>query len=114
MGMLRRVTDAQVKALRRLLNEGASLRQAALKTDMDRKSARKYRSGQPLPSEAHKPHTWRTRADPLAEVWPELVGRGQARGEVAAVWGPGSAPGAEPGPHTATNRQHFVGKDNCR
>jgi Mu transposase-like protein len=73
MGMLRRVTDAQVKALRRLLNEGASLRQAALKADMDRKSARKYRFGQPLPSEAHKPHTWRTRADPLAEVWPELV-----------------------------------------
>jgi hypothetical protein len=73
MGTLRRVTDAQVKVLRRLLNEGASLRQAALKTDMDRKSARKYRAGQPLPSEARKPHTWRTRADPLVDVWPELV-----------------------------------------
>lgn len=74
MGTLRRVTDAQAKVLRRLLNEGASLRQAALKTDMDRKSARKYRAGQPLPSEARKPHTWRTRADPLADSWPELVG----------------------------------------
>jgi len=73
MGTLRRVTDAQVKALRRLLQEGASLRQAALKTDMDRKSARKYRAGGPLPSEARRPHTWRTRSDPLAEVWPELL-----------------------------------------
>ena len=73
MGTLRRVTDAQVKVLRRLLQEGASLRQAAMKTDMDAKSARKYRAGSPLPSEARRPHTWRTRTDPLAAVWPELA-----------------------------------------
>jgi Mu transposase, C-terminal domain len=72
MGTLRRVTDAQVKLLRRLLQEGASLRRAALKTDMDGKSARKYRAGA-LPSEARRPHTWRTRVDPLADVWPELA-----------------------------------------
>jgi hypothetical protein len=73
MGTLRRVTDAQVKVLRRLLQEGASLRQAAMKTDMDAKSARKYRAGGPLPSAARRPHTWRTRTDPLAGVWPELA-----------------------------------------
>ena len=73
MGAPQRVTDAQVKMLRRQLNQGASLRLAAMKADMDRKSARKYRALGQLPSEARKPHTWRTRADPLAEVWPELV-----------------------------------------
>jgi hypothetical protein len=71
MGTLRRATDAQVKELRRWLRRGASLKKAARKADMDRKSARKYREG-PLPSEARQPRTWRTRLDPLASVWPEL------------------------------------------
>ena len=89
MGTLCRVTDAQVKALRRLLQEGASLRRAALKTDMDRKSARKYRAGRPLPSEARRPHTWRTRPDPLAGVWPELAalfGNRRAKGVLPHFW----------------------------
>ena len=73
MGMPRRVTDAQVKELRRLLNQGASLVKAAMKANMDRKSARKYRDRGQLPSEARQPRTWRTRLDPLADVWPELV-----------------------------------------
>ncbi len=71
MGTVRRVTDAQVKELRAWLCGGASLKKAARKADMDRKSARKYRQG-PLPSEARAPRTWRTRSDPLAAVWPEL------------------------------------------
>jgi transposase len=73
MGTLRRVTDAQVKALRQLLNQGVSLQLAAMKTDMDRKSARKYQAGNPLPSEARQPHSWRTRVDPVAEVWAEVA-----------------------------------------
>ena len=73
MGMPRRVTDAQVKELRRLLNQGASLVKAAMKANMDRKSARKYRDLGHLPSEARQPRTWRTRLDPLADVWPELA-----------------------------------------
>ena len=72
MGTPRRVTNAQVKELRRQLNQGASLRKAAMKANMDRKSARKYRDLGQLPDEARKPHTWRTRCDPLAAVWPEL------------------------------------------
>ena len=66
----RRVTAAQVKELRRQLNQGASLRTAAMRANMDRKSARKYRNLGQLPDEARKPHTWRTRSDPLADVWP--------------------------------------------
>jgi len=69
----RRVTAAQVKELWRQLNQGASLRRAAMRANMDRKSARKYRDLGQLPSEARKPHTWRTRPDPLAEVWPAVA-----------------------------------------
>jgi hypothetical protein len=72
MGTVRRVTDAQVKELRRLLDQRASLKKAAMKAGMDPKSARKYRKLGKLPSEARQPRVWRTRADPLAEVWPEL------------------------------------------
>jgi|TARA_B100002003_G_scaffold250881_1_gene291962 transposase len=46
-----------------------TLTAAALKADMDEKTARKYlRSGR-LPSEMKVEHTWRTRQDPFAEVW---------------------------------------------
>ena len=66
-----RVTDAQVKELRRQLGKGSSLKKAAMKANMDRKSARKYREGK-MPRERRHERTWRTREDPLAAVWPEL------------------------------------------
>ena len=66
-----RITDAQVKELRRQLQGNSSLLRAALKTGMDRKSAAKYREGQ-MPKERRVARTWRTRPDPLAAVWPEL------------------------------------------
>jgi hypothetical protein len=72
MGAGSRATDAQVRELRRKLGEEASLQAAAMKAGMDRKTARKYRDGGKLPSESHVPHTWRTRIDPLADVWPQL------------------------------------------
>jgi hypothetical protein len=72
MGPGCRATDAQVKELRHRLNQKASLQAAAMKAGMDRKTARKYRDLGKLPSESHKPHTWRTRVDPLADVWPTL------------------------------------------
>jgi hypothetical protein len=73
MNTPRRVTAAQVKELRRQLNQGASLRTAAMRANMDRKSARKYRVLGQLPSEARKPRTWRTWPDALAEVWPAVA-----------------------------------------
>jgi hypothetical protein len=72
MGKGRQVTDAQVKELRRNLNRRSSLQQAAMKAGMDRKTARKYRKGGQLPSECRAAHSWRTRVDPLVEVWPRL------------------------------------------
>src|SRR6202050_1369371 len=73
MGAGRQVTDAQVKEVRLHLNQGASLCKAAMKAGMDRKTAGKYRDLGQLPSEARPTHTWRTRADPLVEVWPALA-----------------------------------------
>jgi len=37
---------------------------------VDRKTARKYVHTQAAPDEQQKPHTWRTRPDPLATIWP--------------------------------------------
>ncbi len=72
MGQGRRVTDAQVKELRKGFHQGASLRTAAMKAGMDRKTARKYRALDQLPSEVAPPRRGRTRPDPLADVWPRL------------------------------------------
>jgi len=73
MNTPRRVTAAQVKELWRQLNQGASLRTAAMRANMDRKSARKYRQLGQLPSEARKPRTWRTWPEALAEAWPTVA-----------------------------------------
>lgn len=68
----RRATAAQVKELRKGLQRGASLTQAAMRAGMDRKTARKYRDHPELASQPRKPRQWRTRADPLAAVWPRV------------------------------------------
>ncbi len=49
------------------------LGKAAMKADMDRKTASKYVTAGKLPSQMRAPHNWRTRPDPFAEHWPELV-----------------------------------------
>jgi hypothetical protein len=67
------ITDRQVRLLWRLLDEEHSLTHAALKCGMDRKTARRYRDMKRLPSNCRRPHDWRTRPDPFAEVWPEVA-----------------------------------------
>jgi len=66
------VTDRQVKRLFELLASGETLWMAALRSGMDRKTARKYQDLGRLPSEIAEPHTWRTREDPFEEVWPQV------------------------------------------
>src|SRR5262249_58009739 len=69
------VTDGQVKTLRAWLGKEASLTFAAAKAGMDRKTARKYRQAEQLPSEMAEqrpPRTWRTREDSFAEGWGEV------------------------------------------
>ena len=72
MSTPRRVSAVQVKELWKLLNQGASLRTAAMRSNMDRKTARKYRDLEKLPAEARKPRTWRTWPDAFSEVWPAV------------------------------------------
>jgi hypothetical protein len=64
-------TDAQVRKLMKELDAGRTLERAADKAGMDRKTARKYRHLDKLPSELGPPRTWRTREDPLTALWPE-------------------------------------------
>lgn len=63
------VKDGQVRELIRLLSLGRTLAAAARKTDMDEKTARKYRRAGKLPSEGATARWWRTRNDPFAKVW---------------------------------------------
>jgi hypothetical protein len=52
---------------------GKSLKDAALRADMDEKTARRYRELGKLPTELESwPRTWRTRKDPFADVWQEV------------------------------------------
>lgn len=72
------ITDHQARKLMKLVQEGEPLSRAALKAGMNEKTARRYRSAGKLPSELQSPHTWRTRADPFAEVWDEVRTRLEA------------------------------------
>jgi Integrase core domain len=68
-----RVTDRQVQGLRSWLASGKPLRVAAMRTNMDEKTARKYRDLATLPSEQEVwPRVYRTRPDPFVDVWEEL------------------------------------------
>jgi hypothetical protein len=66
------VTDKQVKDLLRFLLDDRSIARAARLTDMDEKTARKYRDLGKLPSDVAKPHTWTTRPNPFEAVWGEV------------------------------------------
>lgn len=65
------ITEQQYQ---RLMNEHKSsgvVDHAAMKSGMDRKTARRYLRARQRPAELRQPHTWRTRPDPLAEIWSE-------------------------------------------
>ena len=66
------VTDEQVKLLMSLLKQGIVQATAAAKAGMSERTARKYAHSGAIPSKAKKPHTWRNRVDPFADVWPEI------------------------------------------
>jgi len=63
-------SDRQYQTLMKEYNSSGVLARAAMKADMDVKTARRYvRAGQG-PQELKKKQTWRTRADPVAQIWP--------------------------------------------
>src|SRR5271157_5356574 len=62
------VTDGQVGVLRSRLMEGKTQQAAAAAAGISVRSARQWYTG-PYPSQARKPHLWRTRPDPFGEVF---------------------------------------------
>jgi hypothetical protein len=66
------VTDQQVRRAMEELTRHGEIGKAAMRSGMDRKTARKYRDLGKLPSELKHPRTWRTRLDPFAQDWDEV------------------------------------------
>jgi transcriptional regulator with XRE-family HTH domain len=66
------VTDRQVLRYLEKRRRGFTQEQAACAAGMAARTARKWEKGQ-LPSMSMKHRTWRTRDDPLAEVWDDEV-----------------------------------------
>jgi len=62
------VKDAQVGVLRRKRMEGKTQEASAGAAGMSVRSARKWEHGL-YPSQRRKPHTWRKREDPFAELF---------------------------------------------
>ena len=69
------VKDNQVRVLMKLIRKHKTFSEAAMKSGMEEKTARKYRRLWRLPSEVKVDHTWRTREDPFIEVWEEVRSR---------------------------------------
>lgn len=65
------ITKQQYRKLMSEYQETGNLTDSAMKAGMSRRIARKYlEAGQP-PNELQAKHTWRTREDPLSEIWPQ-------------------------------------------
>ncbi len=65
------ITKQQYRRLMSENQETGNVSISAMKADMSRPTARKYlKAGQP-PEELQAKHTWRTRADPLEDIWPK-------------------------------------------
>ena len=61
--------DRKVRKLMEEYQKTGSVSKAALRADMDSKTARKYLRSGKLPSQMRVPHTWRTRRDPFEKHW---------------------------------------------
>ena len=78
------VTDGQVRKLFRDLGSEKWLAVAARRAGMDEKTARKYRELGCLPSDQKQPRMYRTRIDPLAQLWPRAQARLEAEPRLRA------------------------------
>ncbi len=66
------IHDTQVRKLMETLSKTQNLTHSALKSGMDRKTARRYRDNGTLPSQSEGVHFWPTRPNPFQEVWAEV------------------------------------------
>src|SRR5262245_49413653 len=63
------LSDRQVGLLRKKVAQGKTVEAAAAAAGISERSAYSWKNPGPLPSEAKKPRTWRTRKDPFEAVW---------------------------------------------
>jgi transposase len=54
-------------------NQGATITMSAMKAGMSRNTARKHLRQENVMEQRPVPHTWRTRPDPLEEIWPQAL-----------------------------------------
>jgi hypothetical protein len=78
------VTDGQVRKLLQDLQSDKQLAVAARRAGMDEKTARKYRTLGTLPSSLKQPRNYRTRQDPLADLWQKAQERLEAEPRLQA------------------------------
>lgn len=67
------ITQQQYKRLMSEHEKSGKIIVSALKADVHPQTARKYIQAGQCPAELQKPHTWRTRTDPLEKVWPKAT-----------------------------------------
>ncbi len=67
------VTRTQLTKLVNERNQGRTISMCAMKAGMNRKTAGKYLSQDKVLEQRRVPHTWKTRKDPLAEIWPRAL-----------------------------------------
>ena len=65
------ITKQQYRRLMSEYQETGNVTVSAMKADLSRPTARKYLEASQPPSELQAKHTWRTRPDPLVEIWPQ-------------------------------------------
>lgn len=67
------ITNKQYQRLMSEYEKTGMIMVSAMKADVHPQTARKYIEAGKAPGQLQKPHTWRTRPDPLGKVWPEVV-----------------------------------------
>jgi hypothetical protein len=67
------ITQQQYKRLMSEYKKTEKIVVSALKADVHPQTAQKYIAAGQTPAELQKPHTWRTRPDPLEQVWPKVA-----------------------------------------
>jgi transposase len=78
------VTRTQLTKLVNERNQGRTISMCALKAGMSRKTAGKYLSQDDVLEQRRVPHTWKTRKDPLQEIWPKALSMLQDAPELEA------------------------------
>lgn len=75
LSVVKTVSDGQVRKLMEEMSKRDEVGVAAMKADMDRKTARKYVRAGKMPSEMRpSKREWRTRPDPFSQDWAKIVG----------------------------------------